>query len=366
MQKSQQTDCAETVRNLISLFSILLISFSSVSPLVGQEDSPETEASSVVKTDVSETPVDSSFLYSGKEPTTIEQLRFMEKHVADLVKRVGPATVNIQAGAAQGTGVVISSDGYVLTAAHVIADAGKEATITFVDDDGKVTREVKAIPLGRETAIDSGMLKIKDDEDSDFPYLDIGISSDLNLGQWVMAIGHPGGIDTKRGLVTRIGRIVFKSERVIRTDCTLVGGDSGGPLVDMNGDVIGIHSRIGQRLTDNLHVPADTYSENWDDLANGILIDGTPNLGLSVEGDSNQVSNTVESGPAAKAGIKKDDLIIKIGSVAIASKSDIGRAIRELNLRPNQKTKVTVMRDKEEVVIELKVGEKKTRSFLGR
>ena len=341
------------------LACLIALACLSTTVAVAQEDevsakaNPETSASNSATID---------FLYSGKEPTSIDQLREMEKHVANLAKRTFPATVNIRMGAAQGTGVVVSSDGYILTAAHVISSGPDDtAYITFMNEDGKVGREVKAKRLGIDESIDSGMLKIEESEE-DFPYLDVGISEDLDDGQWVMAVGHPGGLDEKRGLVVRIGRIVFRSDRVIKTDCTLVGGDSGGPLIDMNGDVIGIHSRIGQRLMDNLHVPVDTYSENWDRLAEGVILSGQPTMGFSVDGETNKIKSVVKDGPADKAGIKDGDLLIEIDDITIASRSDIHKARVDLDLKPNMTIEVVVMRDGEEVTLSLKVGNKSKRT----
>ena len=215
--------------------------------------------------------------------------------------------------------------------------------------------------MGIETGVDSGMLKItqNEGEEQEFPYLDIAISDELKEGQWVMAVGHPGGIDdVRRGIVVRIGRIIFLTNRVIRTDCTLVGGDSGGPLIDMNGDVIGIHSRIGSKLVENLHVPADVYSRSWDLLAKAVVIDGRPSLGLSVVDDTNEVEDVTSKGAAEKAGVEKGDLIIKLGSIPIEDKKDIFDAISELNLRPNVVTEIVVRRNGEEKTIELRVGDR--------
>jgi serine protease Do len=288
--------------------------------------------------------------FSGSAPQSIEELRSMEAKFAEVAEMVKPATVNIQMGAAQGSGVVVTSDGYILTAAHVIGRPNGNATVTF--PDGK---KVKATTLGVETGIDSGMLKINEDQGDDFPYLELGLSDELEPGQWVMAVGHPGGIDEARGLVVRVGRLIFGSSRVLRTDCTLVGGDSGGPLVDMNGDVIGIHSRIGAQLWNNLHVPVDTYSENWDRLAQGIVLDGRASLGFSVVDDTNKIDEVVDDGPAASAGIKNGDVIKKLGQIDIEDREDLRDAVT--GLRPNMKVEMVIERDGEEKTFELVVGQ---------
>ncbi|MDG1512636.1 MAG: trypsin-like peptidase domain-containing protein [Mariniblastus sp.] len=323
---------------------------------LGQESTVQTDA----KTDK----VDTDFLFSGEAPKTIEQLRQMETRFAEVSERVKAATVNIQMSQSQGSGVVVSSDGYILTAAHVIGDPNQSAKITFLndlDEDGKPKVVfARAETLGIDRGIDSGMLKIveKKGEENDFPYIDIAISAELNEGQWVMAVGHPGGLDKARGMVTRIGRILSASSRVIRTDCTLVGGDSGGPLIDMNGDLIGIHSRIGSELVDNLHVPADVYSENWDSLAKALILDGTPSLGINVVDDTNVIKEVSEGRAADKAGLKVGDIILEIDSIDVTDKASLGKAIKELNLKPNSKIEIVVLREAKEKELELKVGEK--------
>jgi serine protease Do len=335
------------------VFSFALILY--CQPQLAHAQEVESPTSAVVKN----TELDTTFLFSGQAPKSVEELKYMEQHFAELAESAFPAVVNIQMGAAQGSGVVISSDGYIMTAAHVVAGPQKTAKITFMLEDG-TTKSVKAERLGVDNKMDSGLLKIQEGQNDgeDYPYLDIGISEELNEGQWVMAIGHPGGIDEARGLVVRVGRVIFKSVRVVKTDCTLVGGDSGGPLIDMNGDVIGIHSRIGSLLSDNLHVPADVYSENWDDLAKGIILDGKASLGFNVVDDTNKVESVTEKGPAGIAGLEKGDIVIKLGSIKIDSKKDIDTAIQRLNLRPNAETKIVVMRGDQEQTLKLIVGQR--------
>ena len=307
---------------------------------------PDTETTSV---DIQE------LLFNGMAPTTLNELRAMEAHFAKLAEKVKPAVVNISMAGSQGSGVVISSDGYVLTAAHVIGNPNGSAMLTF--PDGK---KVTAKTLGIHRQVDSGMLKIQpaegDDDEFDYPYLDLGLSSDLNKGQWVMAIGHPGGLDEARGLVVRIGRLISQKGTVLTTDCTLVGGDSGGPLFDMNGDVIGINSRIGRDLWHNLHVPADQFSENWDDLDKGIVLDGRPNLGFRIVESTNEIEVVKKGQPAEKAGLKAGDFIVKIGRKNIEDSEDIDVAVERL--RPNMKIKIVVKRDDEEKKIEFVVGER--------
>ena len=328
-------------------------------------DSPQAQASTVVgvferedvddgndePSEISTNAPAMAFLFDGGAPTSIEQLRLMETRFKELSEKLFPATVNIQVGQSQGSGVVVSGDGYILTAAHVIGGPGKVARVVFPDGK-RYQAETLGVNVG---PIDSGMLKIKNKKGEFFPYIDLGVSNELKAGQWVMAVGHPGGRDAKRGLVTRVGRIVNAKASVLLTDCTLVGGDSGGPLIDMNGKLIGIHSRIGRSLIDNLHVPVDQYSENWDKLAQGLLLHKRPYLGISMEGETNKIKKVTEKKAADKAGVKDGDVLTKIGEFEIESRADIPKAIKELGLLPRQKIKITVLRDGEEKQLALTV-----------
>lgn len=195
-------------------------------------------------------------------PENVEDLRAIEKRVQAVVAKVTPAVVGVRVGAAQGSGVIIDKDGTVLTAGHVSGQPGRDAQIILPDG-----RKLKAKTLGQNKGIDSGMLKITDE--GAWPAVELGKSAEVKPGQWVVAIGHPGGYRSNRTPVVRVGRVLTANKLLIRTDCTLVGGDSGGPLFDMEGRVIGIHSRIGGAITENVHVPVDTYRETYAKLAKG-------------------------------------------------------------------------------------------------
>src|SRR5207248_6192434 len=119
----------------------------------------------------------------------------------------------------------------------------------------------------------SGLIKITENGKK-WPFAEMSDSAKLKKGQWCLSLGHPGGFRRGRAPVVRLGRVLKFDTTLIQTDCTLVGGDSGGPLFDMEGKVIGIHSRIGGAITANVHVPADTYTETWDRLVKGEALGG--------------------------------------------------------------------------------------------
>jgi serine protease Do len=306
-----------------------------------QQDVASTEVSKIAAEPSTDGSSAVAFLNNGGIATSVDELRLMEHVFNEVAMKSMRATVNIEVGQAQGSGVVVTRDGYVLTAAHVISRPNMKARITF--SDGK---QADAITLGLNPIYDSGMLKITDK--GRWPYLDVGQSGLLNEGQWVMAIGHPGGLMPDRGLVVRAGRVLSKLDSVVRTDCALVGGDSGGPLVDMDGNVVGIHSRIGGQLSDNLHVPIDVFTEQWDELAIG-----KPYLGINLD-DDRKVTRVVDDEAADLAGIEKNDVILKFGETKIEKKSDLGDALQEYN--PGDRVKVTVKRKDKEVELEIELG----------
>ncbi|HYW79589.1 MAG TPA: trypsin-like peptidase domain-containing protein, partial [Thermoguttaceae bacterium] len=194
-------------------------------------------------------------------PQNAAQLAEIESQVRKVVAKVLPCVVGVQVGASRGSGVIVSEDGYVMTAGHVVEEPGLEVTFTFPDGS-----EAKGTTLGRHKTSDAGLMKI--DDEGKWPFVEKGRSDDLKPGAWCVAVGHPMGYQEERPPVVRVGRVLKSKGDVIQTDCLLVGGDSGGPLFDLEGKVIGINSRIGNSPTLNFHVPVDIFHENWDRLVN--------------------------------------------------------------------------------------------------
>ena len=257
-------------------------------------------------------------VFTKAAPEGVDDLLKIEQHVQKLAEKVIPCTVGVQIGGVQGSGVIVNAEGYVLTAGHVSGEPGREATLILHDG-----RSVKGKTLGRNTSIDSGLIKITDK--GKWPFAEMGSSKELKLGQWCLATGHPGGYQRGREPVVRLGRVVVSRDDVIRTDCTLVGGDSGGPLFDMNGRVIGIHSRISNRLSDNFHVPVQTYTKTWTYLAAAIAWPGSAIMGVSGEDakDGCRVTEVMSENPAERAGLKTGDVITKVESDKIGSYDEL-------------------------------------------
>ena len=118
--------------------------------------------------------------------------------------------------------------------------------------------------MGIAEEADAGLLRITDP--GPWPHVELSDLKQDHTGDWVLALGHPGGFELKRSLVVRLGRIIRLEADGLQTDCTISPGDSGGPLFDMHGKVIGVHSFISTSAADNYHVPVTSFSDQLDRL----------------------------------------------------------------------------------------------------
>lgn len=261
-------------------------------------------------------------------PENLQDLREIQKHVQDLIVRVAPLTVGVRIGPSQGSGVLISKDGYILTAAHV--SGRPDQNVEIILHDG---RKVKGKTLGANQGIDSGLIKITDT--GYWMHAEMAQSAELRKGNWCLALGHPLGYHDGRTPVARLGRILEAEKMYLRTDCPLVGGDSGGPLFDMQGRVVGVHSRIGSLLSANIHVPVDTYRDTWGRLTKSEI--WGPNLfdhgidaylGLRLD-PSARVTLIAPNSPADKAGIRINDVLTLFDNKKIASSADLETLLRD-------------------------------------
>ena len=147
------------------------------------------------------------------------------------------------------------------------------------------------------------------------------------------------------------------ADKLLRTDCALVGGDSGGPLFDLDGKVIGIHSRIGERLTYNIHVPVDTYRLTWDRLVKGDVWGGRkksgPYIGVQLNEDAREcrIAEVDKNSPAEKAGLKADDVVLRFGKDTVEDLEDLLTLIDKR--KPGDEVPIRVRRGKE--ILNLKV-----------
>lgn len=310
------------------------------------------------------------------EPEDTDELKALQERARQVVEKCTPSTVAILIGFGAGSGVIVSEDGLVLTAAHVITgedlsgktssyEAGRKCKVVL--PDGK---RVNAETLGVNSDNDVGMVKITDKgpNDGKWPFLPVGKSAALKKGQWVVSLGHPGGPKEGRPPVARLGRVENNTKDIVRSNCTLVGGDSGGPLFDLDGNVVGIHSRIGLSLAQNIHVPTELFKAQWDKLIMGEVFGkvgkkpaATAFLGVVFpedEEDDAWITEEVEPDtPAGKAGLKVGDTITKFNAVSVKSVKRLRELIAEK--KPGDTVKLTVRRGAIVMMISLTFGSKK-------
>jgi serine protease Do len=262
-------------------------------------------------------------------PASIADLKSIEQRVKTLVSRVSPAVVAVEVGFGSGTGVVISDDGLVLTAGHVCGGPKRDVRFTF--PNGK-TAYGKTVGVDIES--DTGLMKIT--SAGPWPHVPTGDLGQSAIGEWVLALGHPGGFDLQRSLVVRLGRIIRLAPAVVQTDCTISPGDSGGPLFDMYGRVIAIHSAISSSVADNFHVPITEFYTSWNQLVKTETEKNQARppmayFGARVSDDSAGCClSTVDPGsPASNAGLKPGDFILKVDEREIRVSASFRRWIAE-------------------------------------
>lgn len=293
----------------------------------------------------------------GGVPESLESLRLLQRQQQLVAARAADCTVSIQIGPAQGCGVIITPSGYVLTAAHVAMRPNKPAVLTLADG-----RTVTATTRGMNRHVDAGLMKIDPGQNGGRPWscATLGSSSGLKTGMWCIATGHPGGYERDRGMVTRVGRILDVREGSLVTDCALIGGDSGGPLFDLAGRLIAVHSRIGNDVADNLHVPIDHYDDSWSRMDKGDSWGYLPGFkpALGVRGDGADVQarvKVVSSGsPADEAGIEAGDVVERFGDLQITGFESLKNAVSDT--MPGERVKVWVRREGNLVPMVVEIG----------
>jgi putative serine protease PepD len=290
--------------------------------------------------------------------------------VADVAAAVLPSVVSISvqipAGSGTGTGVVISSDGQILTNNHVVANGG-ELTVTFHDGSTADARVVGTDPV-------TDLAVIQAEDVSGLTPAELGSSSDLEVGQQVAAIGSPFGLEgtVTSGIVSAVGRPVTAGQGqggqavidAIQTDAPINPGNSGGPLVNMSGQVVGINSAIYSPSTSagsvglGFAIPIDQAKPIVEEL----LDSGTAThakIGISVgpaEGETRgALIAAVESGSsAATAGLTEGDIITKIDDRIITDGTSLVAAAR--SYRPGDAVTLTYVRDGETRTVEVTLG----------
>jgi serine protease Do len=264
-----------------------------------------------------------------------------------------------------GSGFILSADGFVMTNAHVV-DGADEVIVTLTDK-----REFKAKVIGTDKSTDVAVLKI---EASGLPAVKIGDASKVRVGEWVMAIGSPFGLDSTvtAGIVSAKQRDTGDYLPFIQTDVAINPGNSGGPLLNMRGEVIGINSQIYSRSGGfqgiSFAIPIDEATRVSDQLrATGRVSRGR--IGVQIGNVSKEiaesiglgkpqgalVSSVVAGAPADKAGVEAGDVITKFDGKTIEKSSDLPRLVG--SIKPGTKSVVTVFRRGQSKDLALTVAE---------
>jgi serine protease Do len=263
-----------------------------------------------------------------------------------------------------GSGVIINQDGQILTNNHVV-DGAKEVTVTLADQQTFPARVV-----GRDAKTDLAVLKI--DPKQALPVAPMGSSADLRVGEWVLAIGNPFGLSNSvtAGIVSAKGRVIGAGpyDDFIQTDASINPGNSGGPLFNMKGEMVGINTAIiasGQGI--GFAIPIDLAKPLIPQLVStgevtrgylGVNIQSlTPDLAKALKLGEHQgalVADVVPGGPAAKAGIRRGDVIVGFNSEPIKSSHDLPAIVAQTPV--GKEASVTLYRDGNTQKVPVTVG----------
>jgi serine protease Do len=269
---------------------------------------------------------------------------------------------------AQGSGFVISADGYVITNNHVVENASK-ITVSFDEKE-----KYEATLIGTDPRTDLGLLKIKQkDTSKPFPFVKLSTNPG-RVGDWVLAVGNPFGLGgtVTAGIISAFGRDIGSGPYdFMQIDAAVNRGNSGGPTFNLDGDVVGVNTAIfspsGGNVGIAFAIPAKTVNEVVNQLKSsgsvsrgwlGVKIqnvdeDTAASVGLS-EPRGALVTEVTANGPAAASGLKAQDTIMMINADKINDSRDLARRIAEI--APNTTVDVKVWRNNAEQIVKVKLG----------
>ncbi len=280
----------------------------------------------------------------------------------------GPARQFRQVG--QGSGFIITRDGYILTNNHVVGDADK---ITVKLKDG---REFEGTLVGTDPKSEVAVIKIEAGEE--LPVAELGDASSLEIGEWVMAVGNPFGLaeTVTVGVVSATGRNnigIAEYEDFIQTDAAINPGNSGGPLVNLDGQVVGIntaiYTRSGGYMGIGFAIPVNLAVQIKDQLvANGRVVRGYLGIQLNREELSDDmaqsfgldqaggvlVAEVVDGSPAAAAGLQAGDIILEMDGEPVAGNSTFRN--RVAMVEPGRTVALLIFRDGTRRTVDVTIG----------
>lgn len=300
--------------------------------------------------------------HSAPDVKVASELLELEQRVVDTVSKVKNSVIAIiikdgDQISGSGSGVIVSKDGLIFTAAHVVE--GQEKVTAIMADESEHTIEV----LGMNFYKDVAVCRMAD-RSRLYPYSSPGSSDTLKVTDWVIAMGHGRGYDKTRTAPVRFGRVrAHNPGRYLTTNCTLIGGDSGGPLFNLQGEVVGINSSINGLAKFNVHAGVSGLLDDLERMKQGerwgILMPNaqytpeTPVLGVSFNDSSNffnrSYSRPLIRGikaqyPAEKAGLRAGDIIVKIADEEVSNSYEVAIALGRQKV--GDKIEVIVQRDR--------------------
>lgn len=268
-----------------------------------------------------------------------------------------------QEGRSLGSGFLISADGFIVTNNHVVSPGAEGAVVNSITVILPDRRELEAKLVGRDEASDIAVLKIS--ADAPLPFVKLGDSETLRVGDWVVAIGNPLGQSgtVTAGIVSALHRVTGSggsNDRFIQTDAAINQGNSGGPLFDMSGQVVGINSQIlsnsGGNIGIGLSIPA---TEAWpiieqlmrgDSIQRGYLGVGIQEIdeglaeSLGLDKNRGEIITSVSpGGPADKAGVQPNDVIVTVNGRAVTPDTTLSYLVA--NLKPGTRVPIELLRD---------------------
>jgi serine protease Do len=284
-----------------------------------------------------------------------------------------PSQERLPNATGSGSGVIIDPDGHIVTNNHVIGDA-TEIEVRFSDKSKAIAQVV-----GRDLDTDLAVLKVT--ADHPLPSAKFGDSSAVRVGQWVLAVGNPFGLDrtVTLGVVSGIGREnirLSRYENFIQTDASINPGNSGGPLFNLRGEIIGINTAIinfAQGI--GFAIPSNMAKQVIQQLlAQGRVTRGWLGVGIQPlteelarkfgvnEGDGVLVNEVFEKDPAAQAGIKPGDILTRIDGTVIDTPNRLSRVVA--GLLPGSTTQVEIVRDQQRLVLNINLMERRDQTHV--
>jgi len=320
----------------------------------------------------------------------LQALEDIQFTITALAERVTPMVVNITPireitssqgfkrrdsyAQGSGSGVIIREDGIIVTNNHVVGEDTSEAEVRLSDKTHVIARVI-----GRDKETDIAVLKIETDRK--LPAAHFGDSRSLKVGQWVLAVGNPMGLDrtVTLGVISGIGRErlnLSKYENFIQTDAAINPGNSGGPLFNLRGEVIGINTAIIHMAQGiGFSIPANMVSGVVNQLVSqGRVVRGWLGVGIQAltkelakqfgikEGQGVLINEVYEDDPAYAAGIKPGDIILMVQGQPVDSPNQLSRLVAQVG--PGEKAKIRVLRDGKEMIYHVPMAERQEKTTL--